>query len=347
MFGQRRVTNYEKFSGPKPEPRILHQTIEPEEDTLERVRFDMKSSGKNAHLSSTMYLERTFKVQVQLPSMINEKYALALEADHTRKYRAVDFEHNADKMEWIRMPGFVLQNQASDFYFSCNAGTVNSDPRFLQNYTKLYEKDLKQFIRSSGKSFSNHNDRVTRGYSLNTMNQNNRKYINTYMYCNPERNDRRLGPFEKMIDTDNNGLAYYDGQPWDATDDSMALDFSTTIDDSLLPDGPFTRRMRETDNDGNIVDVVLDADAGTYKEMTLQGTAPVNSAEFRDFYQKCWELDDLKARREFEDAARKIWDNGSIVPLAWTDAGKWEAVKNLISMVLNCNILKRALDILI
>ena len=210
MFGQRRVTNYDKHVGPAPEPVILHQTIEPEEDTLERVRFDMRSSGKNAHLSSTMYLERTFRVQIQLPSKVNEKYALAQDADHTRKYRGVDYTYNAKKMKYIRMPGFVLQNQASDFYFSCNAGTVNSDPRFLQNYTKLYEKDLKQFIRGSGKSFSNHNDNIRRGYDYNTYNADSEKYINTYQYCNPERNDRRLGDFESIVDTNNviGGQAY-------------------------------------------------------------------------------------------------------------------------------------------
>ena len=218
MFGQRRVTKYQKFDGgPAPEPQIFHQTVEPEEDTIERVRFDMRSSGKNAHLSSTMYLERKFRIQVQLPSVMNERYALAHTADTTRKYRAVDWEYNANKMKFIRAPGFALQNQASDFYFSCNAGTVNSDPRFLQNYAKLYKKELKQFVRGSGKSFSNHNDKIWRGYELNTKNDTNNNYRNEYMYCNPERNDRRLKNFEEMDDTDNGGYAYHYEAEWEAS----------------------------------------------------------------------------------------------------------------------------------
>ena len=182
MFGQRSLEKYNKFSAPRSEPTILHRTFLPEVDDIDKVRFDVRSSGKDAHLSSTMYLERTFTVQIQLPSMANEKYVLASGADHTRKYRAVDHQYNTVGLKFMRSPGFALQNNASDFFFQCDAGTINSDPRFLQNYTKLYKDDLKQFIRGSGKSFSNHNDKVQRTQQLNVTTNNDTK---VYMqYCN-------------------------------------------------------------------------------------------------------------------------------------------------------------------
>ena len=71
----RHAQTYVKYEPGASEPVILHQTVTPEIDELDRVRFDVRSSGKDAHLSSTMYLERKFRVQIQIPSKSRRKRA--------------------------------------------------------------------------------------------------------------------------------------------------------------------------------------------------------------------------------------------------------------------------------
>ena len=169
MFGQREFKSYEKFEGVRPEPRILHQTFTPQSESHDHVSFKVKSSGKNAHMSSTMYIERKFRLQPELPSLMPESSVLAANADHTRQYRPIDLDISKNTLKYVRSPGFVLQNNASNMIFNCNAGSVASDPKFLESYARLYEKPLKQFIRGSGKSFSNHNDAVIRTAEMNVQ----------------------------------------------------------------------------------------------------------------------------------------------------------------------------------
>ena len=150
MYGQQRqLKSFNKFDGPKPEPRIMHQTFMPYEDSEVYTKFDVRSSGMNAHMSSTMFLERKYKVQIQQVSRVNEAYALAEDADHSRKYRPIHIGDN-NAANFIRKPGFLLQNNTKSINFDCNAGSVECDTRFLNAYSKLYQDKLNQYIRSSG-----------------------------------------------------------------------------------------------------------------------------------------------------------------------------------------------------
>ncbi len=72
MFGERVFNPYEKFEAVKPEPRILHQTLTATNDREDSVTFEVKSAGKESHMSSTIYLERKFTVVPELPSKIPE-----------------------------------------------------------------------------------------------------------------------------------------------------------------------------------------------------------------------------------------------------------------------------------
>ena len=224
---------YEKFEAAKPEPRILHQTLSATRDREDSVTFEVKPAGKESHMSSTIYLERKFTVVPELPSQIPEFSVLEHGEDHTRQYRPFDMSiDDHEGLAFLRAPGFVLQNNASQLIFNCNAGSVGCDPRFLESYSKLYAKDLSSFVRGSGGSFSNHNDTVVRRGNLNTDFMDGPNFVNGYRYCNHERNDRRIrgDSFQSEIDMRNNGYAYYHETPFDNTVPAlMDVEFGTPL----------------------------------------------------------------------------------------------------------------------
>ena len=315
MYGERQLKEYRKFEGPRPEPRILHQTFSPYEDSAQCTKFDVRSSGMNAHMSTTMFLERKYTVQLQLPSIVEERYVLDSMADHTRKYRPIT---NTLDLAFLRKPGFLLQNNAKNIYFDCNAGTVQCDPRFLQAYTKLYEKELKQFIRASGRSFANHTDNTHRGFSLGGIKRNN-EWSNSYeyIYVNKERNNRRI-PQHKFVgiaDDSNNAQIYYKDAFWAAADTMMNQDFTMSINDStLFPTGPFVEG--DVDN-----------------EETLYGDVSLISDTFQDFYDAHWSDDDRTLRTAFVENVDKVWNNGHIDETSWGHEANWTAIKNQYKQV--------------
>ena len=234
-------------------------------------------------------------------------------------------------LQWIRSPGFVLQNNASQMFFNCNAGSVNSDPKFIESYAKLYEKPLKQFIRGSGKSFSNHNDAVIRTGSLNVYEHLNGSLdemlikkgicsIDTKIqYCNPERNDRRIIDSEIKEAAEFQGV-YYSDQPWDADEKQMDLGFTLSWDDSTML--PFTivhGRVEEGPN---------------YPKEELDSDETVTSIDFEEFYNKYWKDNDNAAKKTFLDATKEVFADGHILKEdTWQDNQNWAAIKSLMELV--------------
>ena len=332
MYGQQRqLKSFNKFEPQKPEPRIMHQTFKPYQDTDVCTKFDVRSSGMNAHMASTMFLERKYKVQIQQVSPVEEQYALREDADHTRQYRPINLHHNGNGTCFIRKPGFLLQNNTKAISFDCNAGSVECDTRFLNAYSKLYQNNLKQYIRASGKSFSNHKDNTERGYALNTINGIQWSSNNSYVYVNPERNERRIpkNAFTDIAQIDNEGYAYWYEQPWDVQyhDNYMDHDLADTFVDSVLfPDGPFNSGEQKVDENGHPVWHYED-DVQVPTVDILPGTSSIVSADFQAFYDKYWKAADDAAEKAFMKAVDKVYSNGVISRELWADDEKWDDIR--------------------
>ena len=140
MFGTRNLKQYNKFEGPPAETSIIHHHFTPESESIDRLEFDVKTMGRHCHMSTTMYLERKLRVQVQLPDIIPESAVLSANADHTRQYRSHSAANGAAK--FMLRPGFLLQENAENTYFNFNGGSVAVDSKWLGPYAKLYKKDL-------------------------------------------------------------------------------------------------------------------------------------------------------------------------------------------------------------
>ena len=179
-------------SNPQPgPPSVIHQTYEPDIDTLDHVSFDVKMAGVTGHMSSKIILEREFDVQVQLPNKLEEEFALNTPGRVYRPYIDQD-------SKFAVMPGFVLQDNAENVFLNFNGGSLVLDTKWLSNYARLYRKSLKPAIRGAGRSFSNHNDSISRNHFLNGTAETR--------YCNPERNDRRID-----VEDDTDAYVYWDG----------------------------------------------------------------------------------------------------------------------------------------
>ena len=60
MIGKREVKDYRRSHLPVPERKHLHVSVEPDIDTIDEVQFNIKFASNNAHLSSTVFLERNY-----------------------------------------------------------------------------------------------------------------------------------------------------------------------------------------------------------------------------------------------------------------------------------------------
>ena len=331
MYGHRQLKEFNKFEEIKPEPRIVHQTLDAYQDDSSYTKFDLRSSGMNAHMSSTMFLERRFTVQIQQVNRIPEEYALSEDSDHTRVYRPIDIDLNGDRTHFIRKPGFMLQENTKSINFDCNAGTMECDTRFLNAYSKLYKDKLKQYVRGSGRSFSNHKDDVRRGYGLNTVSNNKWSGTESYVYVNHERNERRIPArvYKNATQIDNQGNAYWYDAPWDVqpSDHYMDQDFEDQFEDSdLFPPGGFIEH--KTDHNGNLMyhHDAQGATQPTYDE--LPGTSYIASDAFKQFYEKYWKTADEAAETDFLNSTRSVFSNGKIIdPDIANDISLWDNIR--------------------
>ena len=178
----RDLKTYSKQENIDGAPSVIHTTFEPTHDDLDRVEFDIKSIGHTAHMSSTIYLERVFRLQTQRV-MIPESAVLAtnrVNEPHLRQFG------DGNYTIYSVLPGFTLQQNASDVYYNFNGGSVRLDANWIAPYAKLYAKDLEQFIRNSGRRFSNHKDSQLRSIGKTTI------------LMNSERIERRFTLHEDM-----------------------------------------------------------------------------------------------------------------------------------------------------
>ena len=222
-------------SNPQPgPPSVIHQTYEPDIDTLDHVSFDVKMAGVTGHMSSKIILEREFDVQVQLPDKLEEEFALNTPERVYRPYLDQD-------SKFAVMPGFVLQDNAEKVFLNFNGGSLVLGTEWLSNYARLYRKSLKPAIRGAGRSFSNHNDNISRDHFLNGSAE--------IRYCNPERNDRRID-----VEDDTDSLVYWhnvfigQGQRTLADDFTLLFNWPANLVEQqytlLRTDGPLSQSFR-------------------------------------------------------------------------------------------------------
>ena len=181
----RQISNYKKHQASDMHPpSVIHQTFDPELDTLENVRFDIKMAGSTCHMSTTMYLEREFEIQTQLPHSPAEEFTINLP---DRKWR----DYDTTTAKFTVKPGFVLQENAERAFFRFNAGSVTLDSDWIGSYRNLYKKELMPYIRGSGRRFANHNDDISHMRSM-IQERHNNDYLPERKYIHPDRADRRV-----------------------------------------------------------------------------------------------------------------------------------------------------------
>ena len=142
MIGKRELKSYVRSELPKPEPHYLHQTFSPITDTVSCVEFDMRFASKNAHMSTTMFLERTFKIEPRTTHPYqrywnNEESTVI--ASRTARFAV--------------KPGFLLQQNCENFFMNYNSSSDrNMNPNiWLRPYSQLYKDQLENLCRGSGR----------------------------------------------------------------------------------------------------------------------------------------------------------------------------------------------------
>ena len=220
----RELREYKKPAAPENPKSVIHTTFEPTTERDDFVEFDIKSAGLTGHMSSVMYLEREINFYVAQVSRANEMFVLSTNDSHRRLYRPLD-KSQSFGLAFAVKPGFTLQENIKKMHFTFNGGSSSFDTQWLAPYSKLYEKELKSFVRGSGHSFSNHQDRVLRGLGLNVLNS-----LHKTVYCNPERNDRRIRPILSFMSYDVDPF-YYRSYPLES---GANFDPSTTTIGNLF-----------------------------------------------------------------------------------------------------------------
>ena len=266
----RQILNFSKHEGrDAPPPSVIHQTFSPEQDTLEKLVFDIKMAGAMAHMSTTMYIEREFEVQTELPHTAEEEFTIN---DQQRMWRP----YNTTTAKFTVNPGFVLQENMDKAFFRFNGGSVTLDPEWIASYRNLYKKELEPYLRGSGRRFANHNDDILHHKSLF---QEREPQVDDYLigrrYIHPDRADRRV-----LLDRsgpDVTRTSYWLNEP--LVDGTQFL-----LTDPLTLHFGWTTNPQTTVEDENGEDVVV----------TLSAGARFNAAEVRTFYDHYREDDDAR-----------------------------------------------------
>ena len=199
----RELREYKKHIAAEHPTSVIHTTFEPISEKNDYVEFDIKSAGLTGHMSSVMYLEREFTFVLKNVSVADEQFVLPSTYEHERLYRPLDESRIVD-LAFAVKPGFRLQENIKKMHFTFNGGGASFDTEWLAPYCKLYAEKLKQFVRGSGRTFSNKLDFVLRRNQLNVLNSDA-----AYIYCNPERNDRRIIPIYNGKYYNNDHYYYY------------------------------------------------------------------------------------------------------------------------------------------
>ena len=156
MIGKREVKDYQRKTLPKPEQYHYHQTITPDLDTLNDVAFDIKFAGNNAHMSSTVFLERKFTFTMKHTDPNTYYYNNGKLELHKQGYAN-------PYLTLATRPGFVLQNACTNMTLQYNSthDTDSNISTWLSPYEQLYKYSLKNLIRHSGRAFLNKRNMVS------------------------------------------------------------------------------------------------------------------------------------------------------------------------------------------
>ena len=351
MFGTRSLTEYSESKLAEPEPILIHKTFDPLEEKKSRVRFDIRSVAGATHMSSTIFIERKIRAKAIMPSKFPERYTMGDMWGTTSPRQFHGMSEN-DLVEFLRKPGFLLQENLKRVNFSFNGGDIFSDTSWLAPYAKLYENSMLPYIRSSGKTFSNQNDHITRVSAKMGDNADIRSVVDGVVtqratlsspYVHPERNDRR----EKMISGVNleNVVDGYSRVPWFHL--GAAGEYANTqITGYMGSDPNFTDDDRK--NNG-LYDVSLfrparpgpDAEQtqankfnyqnGGHADQTLNAGKAVTSAEFTTFYETYWKTEDDLKYNTFIAARDALFVGGTLLEHGNVD--QWNAMKALFATV--------------
>lgn len=330
MFGSRVLKQYKDTEVPGPEPCIIHKTFEPISETEERVRFDVRSVGRAAHMSSTVSLIRTVKGHLAQHSFVPERFTMkAGDGRHERKFYgvSVDIENRA-----LRMPGFTLQGNLERVNFSFNAGDCTTGTKWVAPYAKLYRKSMTPFVRNSGGSISNQNDQIHRAGWHMTHNAyvpvgDEKKYITgDITYCNPERNDRHV-PGTLIPNTvnihDDYPKVYWYGQPHDIPPtimeepDEMSHDLKRN---ALFR--PVTANYYGTLPPDFNYEITVDG-----QPHILNSDYALTSDEFQLFYETYWKAEDEATFEQFEALRTELYHDGILLEESNSNHIKWGYMK--------------------
>ena len=279
--------NYVKHKNDKPAPpSVIHQVYYPDEDTLDRVNFDIKMAGAGAHMSTTMFIEREFEVQPQLVHEAIEKFTIN---DTRRKYRP----YSTDTAKFTVRPGFVVQENMKSGYFSLNGGSVTLDSKWLGAYRKLYTKDLEPFMKGSGRRFANHNDFVLHQRTL-YRDEEDDGYLQPARYIHPDRADRRLT-------LDESGPAVNDQVYWlnEPLSNGSAFNLTSTLGDIFGWVGDVTT--------ANPMHDAANPVAAQPAQVTISRATTLQANDISTIYSRFSEGDDRRFQ-EVQTLIRTIYD---------------------------------------
>jgi len=345
MFGERKLSQYKETKVPAPEPSYIHKTFTPKEETKDNVRFDIRSVGKVAHMSSTIFLERKIQGKIVMPSRVPERFTMK-DAYGPRKQHGIA---SHAEVQFLRKPGFVLQENMKRLNFSFNAGDVHSETEWLAPYCKLYPQSLKPFVRNSGKSFSNQNDQIHRGGQYMTHHYDvvlaqtgaveaDYGVRGHYIYVNPERNDRREMDVVAKPNMDNyigevldSPMVAWYGQPSDITDLQMEHpnDLTTPIANMSL----FRPARANLQTAGPAFDYIIPVAGQGNPDLVLDSTESLISDHFQNFYKANYKAEDDAKYQAFDTARKALYVNGVLLDGTWYNAGLWGNMKNLFQEI--------------
>ena len=330
MFGSRELKQYKDTEVPGPEPCVIHKTFLPVTETEERVRFDVRSIGRAAHMSSTVSLIRTVKGHLAEPSVVPERFTLkAGLGRHERKFYGVAVN---DLNGALRMPGFTLQENLEKVNFSFNAGDCVTGTKWVAPYAKLYRKSMTPFVRNSGGSISNQNDQIHRdGWYMThdahvTVNGEEKYLTGNITYCNPERNDRHVPSFSipnSVNIHDDYPKVYWYGQPHDIP--ATVMEQPDEMSHALKRNALFrtvTANYYGTDPPNFNYEITVDGQPHIFNSDNA-----LISEEFQDFYETYWKAEDEEKFVQFELLRNELYHDGILVSEANSHAVKWGYMK--------------------
>ena len=188
MLGKRELSQYKHSTMPNPAPVHLHRTFTPLIDELDRCEIEIRSNSAQAHMSTTCFLERTYRCQERIIDADAEFFDLDVDKYtipvHTDTGYAVT-------------PGFAIHEHMTNFNIQYKAShDEDKNPRqWVNTYSKLYYNDLCNLMRGSGRNLPNMRDH---------------EYITNCLYYMPTQNIQNPDNIERWVNGgDANELIQY------------------------------------------------------------------------------------------------------------------------------------------